>query len=142
MIRFSVSVNESKLKTAGYWAERYISMFPSADLPFTFNHTKDNLHDVRLKVHKAQEVDLTIEVKTYRPMWRRSKTIAYAEGRTIFVNEYKIPSLDVADYVGNFVHEAMHVLGYSHKGNRVTAYNLKTVPYAFGRAASLWFKQQ
>ena len=142
MIRFEVNVNEPKLKTAGYWAERYLYLLPSAELPATFNHTTDNLTQVFNKIHKSQDASVRIEVRTYRPMWRWSKAIAYAKGGTIFVNEYKISSLDVADYVGNFVHEAMHVLGYSHKGNRVTAYNLKTVPYAFGRAASLWFKQQ
>lgn len=142
MIRFNVTVNEPKLKTAAYWAERYFFLMPSAHLPATFNHTTDNLTQVLNKIRKAQDAGVTVEVRTYRPMWRWSKAIAYAKGGTIFVNQYKIDSLDVADYVGNFVHEAMHVLGYSHKGNRVTAYNLKTVPYAFGNAASLWYSQE
>jgi hypothetical protein len=93
-----------------------------------FNHTQDSGEVVAKKIEQAA---LTIKVVPYKTWSPWSKVVAYAEGNTIFVNTRKI-NLPLADRVENLMHESLHVLNYSHQGNYVTAYNLKTAPFLVG----------
>jgi hypothetical protein len=69
-----------------------------------------------------------IYVKPYKTWNPWSKTIGYSTGNKIYVNMRKI-HLPIKDRVENIMHECFHQMGFSHKGNYVTAYNLQTVPY-------------
>jgi hypothetical protein len=99
-----------------------------------FNHTTDNGSIVAKKLKNA---NIEILIREYKPLWRWSKAIGYATFDkeknlgTVFVNTYKI-DLPLYERVNNLMHESLHMLGYSHKGNSKTTYNLKTVPYKVG----------
>ena len=90
-----------------------------------FNHTEDTGEMVAKKIEEAVLVIKVVPYKTWSP-W--SKVVGYAEGNTIFVNTRKI-NLPLADRVENYFHEATHLIGFSHRGNRPDAYNLRSVPY-------------
>jgi hypothetical protein len=50
-----------------------------------------------------------------------------------------LDTLEVADYVGNFAHEFMHIIGFKHKTNYPNKYrNLESVPYVIGSLAEAW----
>lgn len=98
-----------------------------------FNFT----HESGYEVAKNTEVfEGTVYVKPYTTFSPWSKVIGYAKGNTIYINTRKL-DLPLKDRVENLRHELYHLQGYSHKGNRVTEYNLKTVPYL---GASLFVK--
>jgi hypothetical protein len=91
-----------------------------------YNHT--NIHPI--DVGNMIEFNLRnyeIDIVGYKPLNPWSKAIGYAKGKTIYINERK--SFDIFDRAETIFHETMHILGFSHKGNFVTEYNLKTVPY-------------
>ena len=90
----------------------------------SFNHTKDCGIEV---AHKIQTFDGVITLKTYRPWYPWTKANAYRSGNAIYFNDRK--SFDVIDYAVTIYHEFLHVLGYGHKTNYVTKYNLGTVNY-------------
>lgn len=95
-----------------------------------FNHTSDTGKIVSDKIYGNMD-KLTVYVKPYKTMNPFSRVIGYAECNTIYVNTRK--TLPVLDRAENIFHECMHLIGYSHKGNRDTAYNLETVPYKAAR---------
>lgn len=90
-----------------------------------FNHTKD---DALFIEENTMALDKIVYVKPYKTFSTWSKVIGYAQGNTIYVNTRKL-DLPLKDRIENIRHEIFHLQGYSHKGNRVTEYNLKTVPY-------------
>lgn len=94
-----------------------------------YNHTEHSPEGVSHSIDFFAE-NFQIVIKSYKSVNPWSKAIAYAEGNTIFFNSRK--RLDVLDRVETLMHEFCHLCGYSHDGNYVTAYNLKTVPYAVG----------
>jgi hypothetical protein len=100
-----------------------------------FNHTKLSSKDVATELLGFQYLNLTI--KTYSPIWRWSKAIAYADysSGTIFFNSRINGHL--ADRVQTMWHESSHMIGMTHNGNRLTQYNLNTVPYL---GASIFLK--
>lgn len=93
-----------------------------------FNHTADIGLVVADKIANAKIDIKIVGYKTFSP-W--SSVVGHANGNTIFVNTRKI-NLPLGDRVENLMHETAHILGYSHKGNYVTMYNLRTVPYLLG----------
>jgi hypothetical protein len=71
---------------------------------------------------------LEIYVRPYKTLNPFSKAIAHAKGNEIFINTRKL-YFPFIDRVENIYHEATHLCGYSHNGNRATSENLKSVPY-------------
>lgn len=98
-----------------------------------FNHTDASGEFVARDI---ANFDGTIKIKSYKPWWRWSRAIAYAKNRTIYFNARKDHD-NYFEICETIAHELMHFMGYSHKGNYVTSYNLKTVPYMVG----LMFKE-
>lgn len=90
-----------------------------------FNYAND---DALLIEQNAMAFNEIIYVKPYTTFSPWSKVIGYARGNVIYVNTRKL-DLPLKDRVENIRHEIFHLQGYSHKGNRATEYNLKTVPY-------------
>jgi len=80
---------------------------------------------VAQKIEDASNIMIVMPYKTWNPY---SKVIGYAEKNIIYVNTRKL-HLPLKDRVENFMHESLHSLGFGHDGNRVTDFNLKTVPY-------------
>jgi hypothetical protein len=93
----------------------------------SFNYTTDSSQVVAQRLAKIMS-HLEIKIVPYKSMNPWSKAIGYAEGNTIFVNTRKL-HLSFIDRVENIFHEASHLCNYSHDGNRVTQFNLRTVPY-------------
>lgn len=77
------------------------------------------------------EVGVTMTIKKYTTFNPWSKVIGYAQGGVIYCNTRKF-DLPLYDRVNNFMHEPLHLLGYSHKGNSATGKNLDSVPYKVG----------
>lgn len=98
-----------------------------------FNHTEDYGLDVYWNTFDFNKI---VYVKPYTSLSPWSKVIGYATDNTIYINTRKL-GLSLKDRIENIRHEIFHLQGYSHKGNRVTKFNLNTVPY-FG--ASLFVK--
>lgn len=103
------------------------------DRPLSFTHTTDKPIWVSAKIRSGvlhNEIAV-LEYKTWNP-W--SAAIGYSDGQDIYVNIRKIPSLSVLDYVGNFVHEFCHHIGYGH-GNNSPKGKQNSVPYWCGTLA-------
>jgi hypothetical protein len=96
-----------------------------------FNHTTLSPIEVANTLHNMA-YGIEIDIRGYRTFNPWSKVIGYAEGNTIFVNLRKLYDLDIYERCGNFYHEFCHLAGFTHDGNRVTPYNLETVPYKAG----------
>ncbi len=92
----------------------------------SYNHTKDSPADVVNKIKTLGE-NSHIVLKSYRSTNPWSRAIAYAKGNTVYFNNRKTD--DLLGRTQTVYHEFLHTLGYLHKGNFVTAYNLKSVPY-------------
>lgn len=94
----------------------------------SFNHTDDRGHSV---VEKIESFKGVIYLRNYTPVNPFTKAIAYAELPNIYFNSRK--KFDYLERVETIAHEALHLMGYSHKGNYANAYNLGTVPYLVAR---------
>lgn len=100
-----------------------------------FNHTGDSGTEV---ANKLRDTTVTVEVVGYKSAWPWSKSTGHAKFNlktntvTIHVNMRKVDQLTRIRRAGNFMHELIHGLGYSHDGNTPSRYNALTVPYAVG----------
>jgi hypothetical protein len=90
-----------------------------------FSYTVKKGFDV---VSSLQASSVVMTIAPYKTKWPWSKVIGYASGNTIYVNTRKL-DLPLKDRTINFLHESLHALGYSHKGNTNNAFNRGTVPY-------------
>jgi hypothetical protein len=90
-----------------------------------FNYTNNNGLDIFWNTFNFEKI---VYVKSYTSLSPWSKVIGYATDNTIYINTRKL-GLPLKDRIENIRHEIFHLQGYSHKGNRVNEYNLKTVPY-------------
>jgi hypothetical protein len=135
MLSFYIKSENESLRIASKLTIDFFTQLDIKDMPYYFNHTSDTPEIVK---HRIKSSYKQIGVEEYAPLWRFTKANAHAKGNTIFINKYKFNSFHVDDFVRILAHESMHVLGYGHQGNKVTQYNLKTVPYAIGTMAEAW----
>ena len=105
-----------------------------------FNHTSLSPVEVAqaLYVH-SYKTEIIIE--GYKSSLPWSKSLGHAKGNTIFINTRKLEALDLYERCGNLYHEFCHLAGFSHDGNRVTPYNLGTVPYKAGQLFEDYIKE-
>lgn len=92
----------------------------------SFNHTRDSGVDVANKIQAAAH---RVFVQTYKSWNPYSRCIASTEGDTISFNSRKLKHLTKEELVTTVMHECLHTMGYRHKTNFRTDYNLQTVPY-------------
>lgn len=134
-MRFNIFLNDETILEAAALCElHYIEpgFLNSLCSVESFNFTKDNGSDVADKIFNSE---LEINIRPYRTKLPWSKVIGYAKGNTIFVNTRKL-DLSLEDRVCNLFHEYLHLLGYSHNGNRVSEFNNGTVPYKVSKMFS------
>lgn len=130
---YYVQTVDPKIIAAAARAEEFFSELirGNIELPKFFTHTSDTpqavIGAVRVSVH-----DPATPVRQYTTFNRWSNVLGYTSRGAIYVNTRFSNRADIADIAGNLAHEYCHILGYSHKGNRPTAYNLQTVPYVIG----------
>lgn len=128
-MKFLVELNDPIVKRAAYLVEKHYSDEGFRQLldGIRFNHTPfagTHCFDI-MKVNLDSVIIKILPYQTFNP-W--SSVIGYSVDDDIFVNTRKL-SLPLNDRVANIWHEASHAAGFSHKGNRVNEYNLKTFPY-------------
>jgi hypothetical protein len=144
MIHFVVNSENQKLKEAGLICAMFFRQLNLADFPQEFTHTNLTSYDVFIAIRNAAIYlpDRYVIVETYRPKWPWSKAIGYtlpSKPNYIFINQNMLSTLENADYVGNFAHEFMHLIGFEHKGNYPGKFrNLESVPYVIGSLAEAW----
>jgi hypothetical protein len=88
----------------------------------TFTLTEDRKPDISILI-----LDKQIWIHEYKSINPWSKVNAYYDGESIWINTRKNP--DLLTLVKTITHEIFHSMGYKHKGNKKTAFNLLTVPY-------------
>lgn len=135
-MKFNIQINNETIRQAAalvmshYKDDDFIT---SIECHGSFNHTTDRGYTVADKIRLCN-IEMNVVAYTTRLPW--SKVIGHAKGNTIYCNTRKF-NLPLKDRVQNFFHEPMHLLGYHHKGNKVNAFNLQTVPY---KSASIFVK--
>jgi hypothetical protein len=100
-------------------------------------YNKYNMADaqeVSTRLYMTTAVFKVMGYKTFNP-W--SRVLGYYENNICYLNTRKLPRT-LEDLTETIFHELLgHGLGYSHQGNRVTAFNLQTWPY---KGAALFIK--
>lgn len=127
-MKFDVQINNEIIKQAARLVMQHYKdndFLVALEAYGSFNYTDDRGH---LIADKIRLCSIGISVVAYTTRFPLSRVIGHAKGNTIFCNTKKF-NLPLSERVENLFHELMHILGYSHDGNRVTAYNLNTVPF-------------
>ncbi len=97
---------------------------------------KFNMADTS-EIIRSLKIPKTFTVVSYTTWNPFSKVIGHSEGEICYLNTRKMER-PLQDIVETLFHECLgHGLGFSHKGNTVTQYNLNTWPY---RGANLFVK--
>jgi hypothetical protein len=127
-MRFEILMNDAVIHQAAWLVTEHHA--DESFLAMVIAHKNYNLYDGNSSeiAEKLLDTFISMKIKPYKTWNPYSKVIGYASGNTIYVNTRKL-NLPLKDRVANFIHEPLHLLGYSHKGNSVNAFNLGTVPY-------------
>lgn len=145
MITFVVNSDNEKLKDAARLAQNFFKQLNITDLPESFTHCEQSREEVYGAIIEAALClpDRFVIVETTK-LWAWSKVIGYtvpSRPNYVFINSNMLGKLELADYVGNFVHEFMHIIGFKHKGNYQNRFrNLESVPYVMGSLAEAWVR--
>jgi hypothetical protein len=128
-LNINVLLNDPEIRKAAsivmkhYKDRAFAEMIINVD---KFNHTDHSPIQVALCIESEMN-SLQVDIKTYKSLNPWSKAVAYAEGNTIYFNNRR--SAGLIDRAGTIMHECMHLIGYKHKGNNLSHYNIQTVPY-------------
>lgn len=99
--------------------------------------SKFNMADAKEVSTRLYMTTAKFTVKSYTTWNPWSNVIGHYANNVCYLNTRKL-NRPLEDVVETIFHELLgHGLGYSHQGNRVTAYNLQTWPY---KGASLFVK--
>ena len=138
---YTVNIQDEKIKLGAYYVFRHYSddkFLNRIRAVEKFNHTELNSYDVAYTIEFGL-LKKQIEIRPYKSVNPWSKAIAYAKDDKIFINTRK--KFGVLDRVETIFHESMHLIGFSHDGNFVTDYNLKTVPYLAANIFANYIKE-
>jgi hypothetical protein len=131
---FYVQTDNPKINRAADDATRFIKALNQGDLalPDFFTHTS---HTPEQVLQTFQGHIPVVAVREYTSSWFFRNVLGHYKNGVINVNTRFSNSASVSDVAGNLVHELCHHMGYQHKGNNPTPYNLKSVPYVLGYMA-------
>lgn len=129
---FYVQTENPKINRAADDAERFFQSLVKGELglPDFFTHTSKTPEEV-IETIEATRLQ-KFPVREYTSSWFFRNTLGYYKDGVIHVNTRFSSRADVAAVAGNLAHERCHAIGFKHKGNKPTAYNLKSVPYVIG----------
>jgi len=77
------------------------------------------------EIKSGTALGLVVEIKTYYPKWPWSKAIAYTEGKNIYFNARKLPSMKLEEIVNTLWHETVHIIDANS-------------PLSFGHGTNTW----
>lgn len=141
-MKIIVNVNDETIRRAAALTIRHHAdpefLRRVASVPY-FYHTEHSPEAVAGSI-KFYGESAMVFIEGYKSINPFSKAIGYADGNTVFFNLRKTGSL--YDRIETIMHEITHLCGYSHKGNFVNAYNLKTVPYVVGGLFKDYIKEK
>jgi hypothetical protein len=81
----------------------------------------------------------TVPVFFYKPFNPWSAAMGYSDGKSIYINSRKFPSMVFSDVVGLLLHELMHQVGFNHGNNYKTEDKcLYSVPYFVSENVGKW----
>ena len=135
-MKLYVQINDETIRRAAsivmkhYADEEFLRRIREVD---NFNHTTFSPVQCAAVLPKHMQ-NLSVRIVPYMTFNPFSNVIGHAKSDMIFVNTRKL-HLPLMDRVQNIYHECTHLIGFSHKGNKPNAYNMKTVPY---KAASIF----
>lgn len=141
MKRFSVNVIDEKVVKAAEIAEALLTENSKMMLELSQKSDwkyKPVLYGKELVEQLCEPRD-TIPVFTYKPFYWRSSVIGYFDGKAIYVNLRKLPTMTVEDVASNLLHEYCHYAGFSH-GNKYKTHDkvLYSVPYFVSENFKRW----
>lgn len=138
---FYVQTDNPKINRAADDAERFLKALASGEvaLPDFFTHTSDTPKDVVERIRWKIDPNTLggvrkMPVREYTSSWIFRNVLGYYKKGVIRVNTRFSSRADIAEIAGNLAHEYCHALGYKHRGNKITPYNLQSVPYVIGYA--------
>jgi hypothetical protein len=143
-MRFNVQTDNTKIRAAVKEVENFIEALGRGEigLPDYFTHTSQTASQVSSNIVVAVFGYDPIPVREYTSSWFFRNVLGNFSKGAININTRFSSTASVADIAGNIMHEYCHALGYEHKGNKVTPYNLKSVPYVLGYACRDWVKEK
>lgn len=114
----------------------------------SFSHSNLTGRQVAAILRDARYKDMEIVgYKTLYPyMWPFPKVKGYYtknKPNKIHVNLRALKDMDIFDHVVNNIHEFLHSIGFTHKGNNKLKYNnLNSIPYRVGYLAGSFAKRK
>lgn len=140
MKRFIDKTNTVAVTSAIYYAERLLTAGSPMMLELEAkNDWKYNSGTGKEVVEKLLWCTKVPEVRLYKPWNHWSKVIGYTDGKNIYINARKLPSMSYQDVVGNLCHEFSHLAGLSHGNNYKTEDKVRfSVPYFISENISRW----
>lgn len=135
---FYVQTDDPKIKAAALRASEFFEELYKGGIavPEYFTHTSLTPAEIAFRLRRRRETPTN--VRTYRTWNPWSNVLGYTSKGMIYVNTRFSDRADISAIAGNLAHEFCHIAGFSHKGNRPTPYNLKSVPYVLGYACRDW----
>jgi hypothetical protein len=140
MKRFQNLTNQQKISDAILIAENLLSfksnMMTEIKLKNDFKYGSGTGENVFQELYKDHPI---VNIYTYRSFNPWSAAIGYSDGKAIYTNVRKLPSMSVVDVVGNILHEYAHYCGFSHGNNYKTEEKcLYSVPYYLSENIEKW----
>lgn len=146
-MRIHIQIDNQTIEIAAHLLAKYYNSYKFLEQLRTvksFNYTSATGNDVAESLKNA---NIDIYIVGYKPWNRWSRVIGHAKldrrtkTVTISCNLYKL-NLPLLARVNNFMHESLHGLGYSHKGNTNNEFNRGTIPYKVGKLFEEFVKKE
>jgi hypothetical protein len=138
--RFQNNVIDKKVAQAITEAERLLQK--ESDLILNVTLKNDFKYNSGLGENVAMELlkeRPPLPVFTYTPWNPWSRAIGYFDGKAMYLNLRKLPSMSIEEIAANLIHEYSHYAGFRHGSNYKTREKcLYSVPYFLSSNTGKW----